>query len=59
MSDDISSVEKQSNKYKSQLFIGSEEYYRNNISLPIHLKLTNNEIDYIVSKIKKFILVQA
>lgn len=47
------------NKYKSQLFIGSEEYYRNNISLPIHLKLTNNEIDYIVSKIKKFILVQA
>ncbi len=38
-------------------FIGTEEYYKNSISLPIYYNLNKSDLSYIVKVIKKFIQI--
>ena len=41
--------------FSNKNFINAEDYYRNCISLPIHLLINNKQIKYIISEIKKII----
>lgn len=42
-------------KFSKKQFLGTEKYFKNSITLPIHVNLSNLQVKFIASKIKNFI----